>query len=175
MVCCMAALMATSAAYACPACGDKLNFGGSGFERMNRKSEPGKVLLLATAGSPLTSTDGPQTVLQRAGHHVAAVASPEEIGQALSEHGADVVVVHWTDAEAVEAKLAGVEPAPTIVPVAYQQSDAAAANAAGVDSCLERTDQRGGRKLLASIDKILDQRRKGVASACVVKIASRTD
>jgi hypothetical protein len=171
----MAALMATTAAYACPACGDKLNFGSSGFERINRKSEPGKVLLLATAGSPLSSTDGPQTVLQRAGHHVASVANPDEIGPALAEHGADVVVVHWTEVAAVEAKLSGVEPAPTIVPVAYEQRDAAAANAAGVDSCLERTDQRGGRRLLASIDRILDQRRKGVASACVVKIASRTD
>ena len=171
----LAALVATDAAYACPACGDKLNFGSSGFERMTRKSEPGRVVLLGAPDSPLVTADGVQTALEREGHHVETIASPDDISRALVEHGADIVVVHWRDAAAVQERLTGVEPAPTVVPVPYARSDADAASAAGVDSCLERIDQRGGRKLLVAVDKILEQRRKGVGSACVVKIASRTD
>jgi hypothetical protein len=171
----LAALVASNAAYACPACGDKLNFGSSGFERMNRKSEPGRVVLLGARGSPLRVAEGLQAALQRDGHQVTSIDRLDDLQRAVAEHGADVVVVHWRDAAAAEERLARVDAAPTVVPVAYARDDATDASAAGVESCLERLDQRSGRKVVASIDKVLEQRRKGVSSACVVKIAGRAD
>ena len=50
-----------------------------------------------------------------------------------------------------------------------------AAKAEGADRCLARADQKRGRKLAEAIDKILEQRRKGVPSECATTIANRTD
>jgi len=60
------------------------------------------------------------------------------------------------------------------VPVSYKSDDAAAALAAGGGKCVYQADQRKGRKLTETIDKVLDKRRKGESTDCPLRVASRT-
>ena len=167
-------LLAANAAYACPACGDKLNFGGMNFERVN--PNPGRVVVLASPGSPAAAGKlDIKAALERDGHEVFVAQSPEELDRMSRDHRPDVVVTHWSDAPAAEQQLGREPGAPTIVPVAYEDKDAAAAKAEGADRCLARADQKRGRKLAEAIDKILEQRRKGAPSECVATIANRSD
>jgi hypothetical protein len=170
----LAGLLAANAAYACPACGDKLNFGGMNFERTN--PNPGRVVVLVSPGSTVSAGKlDIKAALERDGHQVFVAQSPEELDRLSHDHQADVVVTHWSDVPVAEQKL-GTEPgAPTIVPVAYEDKDAAAAKAEGADRCLARADQKRGRKLAEAIDKILEQRRKGAPSECVATVANRSD
>jgi hypothetical protein len=186
-------LLAANAAYACPACGDKIGFGsGVGFDRVVRKGPPGHLVLLAAPGSQLADPRGVRAALEREGHGVHVVGTVDELAQVAAAGHADLVVTHWKDAALAEERLSAM-PAPTadpaelaqtgassaaapiVVPVALESSDAAAAKEHGADRCLERADQRRGRKLLESIDKLLEQRRKGVPSECVLAVAKSTD
>jgi len=58
--------------------------------------------------------------------------------------------------------------------MAYKSSDAADAMAAGAGKCLCQADQRKGRKLTETVDKVLDKRRKGEPADCPLVVASRT-
>ena len=171
----VAGLLAANAAYACPACGDKLNFGGMNFDRI--KPQPGRVVVLAAPDSPLTGKKlDIKTALERDGHEVLLAQSPEELDRLSRDHRPDVVVAHWSDAAVTEQQLGHEPGAPTVVPVAYEDKDADAAKAEGADRCLARADQKRGRILAEAIDKVLEQRRKGAPSQCVATtIASRTD
>ena len=66
------------------------------------------------------------------------------------------------NAPAAEQQLGREPGAPTIVPVAYEDKDAAAAKAEGADRCLARADQKRGRKLAEAIDKILNNDERGL-------------
>ena len=170
----LAGLLAANAAYACPACGDKLNFGSGGFDRM--KHPPGHVVVLAPPGSALDISKADiKAALERAGHDVVLAQTPEELDRLTSEHAADIVVAHWPDAVSTEQLLGRKTGAPAVIPVAYEDKDAAAARAEGADRCLARTDQKHGRKLAEAVDKILEQRRKGAPSECVPTLADQKD
>ena len=52
--------------------------------------------------------------------------------------------------------------------------DAADAMAAGASKCLSQADQRKGRKLTETVDKVLEKRRKGEPADCPLVVASRT-
>jgi hypothetical protein len=192
-------LLAADAAYACPACGDKIGFGsGMSFDRVVRKGPPGHLVLLAVPDSKLADPKGVRAALEREGHEIHVVGTIDELAKVAADGHADLIVTHWKDAAPAEQRLAEMPapsadskgtaqgdsaastltavPAPPIVlPVAFESSDAAAAKEHGADRCLERADQRRGRKLLESIDKLLEQRRKGVPSECVLAVAKSTD
>ncbi len=173
-----AALFAATAAEACPACGDKLSLvgGGVSFERVSQ-AVPGRIVVLAEPGSPLQAAENDLRLVagfKRAGHDVKVVSDSNELDRVVREQGADVVVAHWSEAAATAGRLGTGSASPTVVPVAYKADDAAAAKAAGSDKCLCQADQRKGRKLTETIDKVLERRRRGEPADCPLVIASRT-
>jgi hypothetical protein len=171
------ALFAATAAQACPACGDKLTMaGGVGFERVSN-APPGRVVVLAEPGSALETADtelGLAARLKRSGHDVKVVTTSNELDRVVREQGADVVVAHWTDAASTAGRLGKGDGSPTVVAVSYKSTDAAEAAAAGVDKCVCQADQRKGKKLAETIDKVLDKRRKGEPADCTPVAASHT-
>jgi hypothetical protein len=179
MILAAAGLFAATAAQACPACGDKLSLvgGGVSFERVSQSGPPARVLVLATPGSPLQAADsdlGLVAELKRSGYDVKVVKDSTELDHAIHEHGADVVVTHWSDAAATAGRLGKESSAPAVVPVAYKAEDAAAAKAAGAGKCVSQAEQRKGRKLTETVDKVIEKRRKGEPVDCPVVVASRT-
>jgi hypothetical protein len=170
-------LMATTPVQACPACGDKLApvGGGVGFERVERP--PGRIIVLAGQGSVVQSANEDLNLVaafKKAGHDVKVVSDADELDRVVREQGADVVVTHWSEATAIVGRLGNGDGTPTVVAVAYRADDAAEANAAGAGKCVSQVEQRKGRKLTETIDKVLDKRRKGEPADCPVVVASRT-
>ena len=92
----------------------------------------------------------------------------------MREHGADVVVAHWTEAAATADRFSKDNGSPTVVAVSYKSTDAAEAMAAGVDKCVCQADQRKGKKLAETIDKVLGKRSKGEPADCLLVAASST-
>jgi hypothetical protein len=161
---------AAHASYACPACGDKLNF-GMRFEQQ----PPGQLIVLAAPGSALADpASNVRIALERAGHDVSVVQSADELIDKLHGHEIDVVVAHWADVGDLQQRLAGVAPEPAVIPVAYEEEDAAAAAAEGASRCLARIDQKRGRKLAETVDEVLERRRKGAPPECETTVANRT-
>jgi len=174
-----AGLFAATAVEACPACGDKLSLTGGGvsFERVNKSGPPARVLMLATQGSPLQTADtdlGLVAEFKRSGYDVTVVKDSSELDHALHENAADVVIVHWSEVAATAERLGNEGTPPAIVPVAYKAEDAAAAKAAGAGQCVAQAEQRKGRKLAATVDRVIEKRRKGEPVDCPVVVASRT-
>lgn len=168
-----AALFTATAAHACPACGDKIMGGGMSFERV----PPGRIVVLAEPGSALQTAEtelGLAAKLKRAGHDVTVVTTSDELDHVVRDHGADVVVAHWTEAAATADRLGKHSGSPTVVAVSYKSTDAAEATAAGVDKCVCQADQRKGKKLAETIDKVLDKRSKGQPTDCLLVAASST-
>jgi hypothetical protein len=177
----VAGLLAATAAQACPACGDKLSLVGGGVSFMDagRAGPPGRVVLYAGPGSPLQSAEadlGLVSRMKRAGHEVTVVSDSAELDRVVREHGADVVIAHWSEANATNGRIAKESTSPpTVVAVSYKADDAKAAMAAGVGDCLCKAEQHKGRELTATVDKVLELRRKGQSADCPVKVASRTN
>jgi hypothetical protein len=174
-----AGLFAATAAEACPACGDKLSLvgGGVSFERVSQAGPPGRIVVLAEPGSKMQAAEsdlGLADELKRSGHDVKVVADSSELDRVIREQGADVVVAHWSEAAATAGRLGTSTGSPTVVPVSYKSPDAAEAMAAGAGKCVCQADQRKGRKLAETIDKVLDKRRKGEPADCPLVDASRT-
>ena len=171
------ALLAATAAQACPACGDKLSLvgGGVSFERVSA-GPPGKVVVLAEPGSTLQAADSDLKLvasLKHSGHDVKVAATPSELEQIVHDQGADVVLAHWTEAAATADKLGKGNGAPTVVAVSYKSDDLAEAAAAGVDKCVCQAEAKKGKKLAETIDKVLGQRRKGDSAGCPIVVASK--
>jgi hypothetical protein len=171
------ALLAATAAQACPACGDKLSLvgGGVSFERVNA-GPPGRVVVLAEPGSALQAADTDLNLvasLKRTGHDVKVAATPSELERIVHDQGADVVLAHWTEAATTADRLGKGSAAPTVVAVSYKSQDLADATAAGVDKCVCQAEARKGKKLAETIDKVIGQRRKGDPAGCPVVVASR--
>ena len=157
------ALFTATAAQACPACGDKIIGGGMSFERVGA-APPGRIVVLAEPGSALQAAEtelGLAARLKRSGHEVTVVTTSSELDRVVREQGADVVVAHWTEATATAGRLSKGDGSPTVVAVSYKSTDAAEATAAGADKCVCQAEQRKGKKLAETIDKVLDKRSKG--------------
>lgn len=174
-----AGLFAAMAAQACPACGDKLSLvgGGVSFERVSQAGPPGRIVVLSEPGSQMKAAEtdlGLVAEFKRSGHDVKVVADANELDRVVREQGADIVVAHWSEAAATAGRLGTGTGSPTIVSVSYKSDDAAAALAAGGGKCVYQADQRKGRKLTETIDKVLDKRRKGQSTDCPLVVASRT-
>lgn len=182
LVCLTAGLLAATVAQACPACGDKLSLvgGGVSFESAaGRSGPPGRIVLYAAPGSPLQSAEsdlGLVAEFKRAGHKVKVVTDSEELDRLVRDKGADVVIAHWSEADATTGRVAKDSASPpTVVAVSYKSDDAAAARAAGAGNCLCKAEQNKGQELTATVDRILERRRKGQPADCPMKVASRTN
>jgi len=169
--------LVAQAALACPACGDKLNFGGGmGFERMTRSKTAGHVALLTPAGSeqlPAKAAADIGRLLEKEGHHVEVAGDGTALRQLQDHHALDVVIVHWPQAADATTVLDQVTSGPTVLAVAFDADDEAAAKTAVTTGCLARVDQRRGRNLMEAVNRIIEQRNKGTAPECTVTVVAR--
>jgi hypothetical protein len=167
------------AALACPACGDKLNFGGGmGFERMTRSKTAGHVALLTSVGSaqvPAKAAAEIGSLLEKAGHDVEVAGDDAALRQLQDHHAIDVVIVHWPQAAEATTVLGDVKSGPSVLAVAFDADDAAAAKSSGTTGCLARVDHRRGRNLLEAVDRIIEQRNKGTAPECTLTVARQSE
>jgi hypothetical protein len=167
------------AALACPACGDKLNFGGGmGFERMTRSKTAAHVAVLTSVGSapvPAKAAAEIGSLLEKVGYHVEVAGDDTALRQVQDQHAIDVVIVHWPQAAEATAMLDDVKSGPSVLAVAFDADDAAAAKSAGTTGCLARVDQHRGRKLLEAVEKIIEQKNKGTAPDCTVTVARQSE
>jgi CheY-like chemotaxis protein len=170
-------LLGAEAALACPACGDKLNFGGGmGFERRPAAQTVGHVAVLSPPGSaegvPVAAAQI-SSLLEKDGHHVEVAVDAAALQQSQGQHPIDVVIVHWPQAANAAQLFDGIEGAPTVLAVAYDADDAAAAKSVATAGCFARVDQRRGRKLVEAVTKVIEQRAKGTPPQCSVTVAQQ--
>jgi ABC-type amino acid transport substrate-binding protein len=101
------------------ACGESLFRVGKGVAyRAQTAPLPGNVLVVAPRELSKELTDK----LAAAGHHVNVVETPEQIAEALKSGKYDVVLASYNDRELVAAETAGVDKAPSYVPVTTDKS-----------------------------------------------------
>jgi hypothetical protein len=161
------------------ACGDKLAMigGGVSFDRVASATQPGNVVLLIAPDSPLSRADadlGLTDSLRRTGHSVRRVHSEAELQAALRQEQADVVVVYWTEADAIaDAFHSDATTAPTVVPVAYRATPAQLADAAAQSKCIADVEKRRGKQLAETVDRVLAKRKAGLSVDCVAGANSR--
>jgi hypothetical protein len=170
--------LVTEAALACPACGDKLNFGGMGFDRMTHAKTAGHVALLTptdSAQAPAKAAANIGSLLEKNGHHVEVAGDDAALRQLQDQHAIDVVIVHWPQAADATAALGDVKSGPSVLAVAYDADDEAAAKAAVTTACLARADQHRGRNLMEAVNRIIEQRKSGTAPECTVTVARQTE
>ncbi len=172
----LVSILGTEAALACPACGDKLNFGGGmGFERKT----PGHVALISPVGSAegfAPAAAEISSLLEKDGHHVEVTVDVAALRQNHGNHAVDVVIVHWPQAPTVTQLFGDIEGGPTVLSVAYDADDAAAAkSAAATTGCFARADLRRGRKVVEAVTKVIGQRAKGTPPQCAATVANQTE
>ena len=88
---------------------------------------PANILLYTGPASREANTDrdGFHRNLEKAGHRVTVVASPEALGAALGAESYDVIITYAADLPAIEPELARISKEPTLIPV-FQHDDKAA-------------------------------------------------
>jgi hypothetical protein len=160
--------VATTAAFAC---GDKLAMigGGVSFERISQSAHPGRVVMLIAPDSPFSQADNDLKLadsLRRTGHSVRRVSSEAELKAALDKEAADVVVVYWTDAGAVNSELRTAAAAPTVVPVVYHPTPAQLNDATTKSKCVAQVEKRRGRELAETVDRVVGKRKSGQPLDC---------
>ena len=89
---------------------------------------PAQILLyVGPAAQEANKSDGgsfPHS-LQKAGHKVTVVDTPEELAQALAAHPYDVVIAYATDLPAINEQIARVAHEPSLIPVFQRGNESA--------------------------------------------------
>jgi hypothetical protein len=89
---------------------------------------PAQILMYAgtaTAANDATSAD--QTFhenLEKAGHKVTVVGSPDALALALASQHYDVIIAHAADVPAINEQIARIAPEPALIPVFQHGNDA---------------------------------------------------
>jgi hypothetical protein len=88
---------------------------------------PAQILLYSGPASREANTDRDafHHNLEKAGHSVTVVDTPEALGQALGAHSYDVIITYAADLPAIEPALAHVSNEPTLIPVFQRNSESA--------------------------------------------------
>lgn len=92
---------------------------------------PAQILLYSGAAARESSSADPDAFhrnLEKAGHHVTVVDSPEALSRALGERSYDVIITYATDLPAIEPQLAHVSNEPTLIPVFQRNNENAVKN-----------------------------------------------
>lgn len=88
---------------------------------------PAQILLYAGVRSRQSVSGGDTESfhrnLERAGHHVTMVDSPEALAQALAAHAYDVIITYAADLPAIQPQLVHVSNEPTLIPVFEKNED----------------------------------------------------
>ena len=173
---CIAAAMltVTSASFAC---GDKLSVigGGVSFDRVTRYH--GNVVMLVEPNSSLRAANEAlklRQALEYAGNKVITVDTPDALESALAQTVVDVVLVSWGESGRLEAQLAGRARSPTVLPVAYKTEQAALDDAVRQGTCFTRVEQRGDKRLVRAVGRVMELREKKAPLDCRNPVVAST-
>lgn len=172
---CAGATLALLAATVGWTCGDKLVALGGGvpYERIRMSQRPSTVILYLNPERHLQAVNADirlDKALARAGHNVRTVATRADLDRAMREAGADIVVMDWADAFALNAKLT--DKLPTL-PVVYGGAGPAEVSSAKTQgTCVVEASKRKSAQLVRAVEHIIEDREKGLAVDCA-KIGGR--
>jgi hypothetical protein len=115
-------------------CGDKFLVASRGtrFQRAAADRHPAKILVYANPASALPKALEKAMVeetLRKAGYQPTSVSDPNELEQALRRGGWDLVLADLADGTALRGRIQGSSSAPMVLPVVYNPSGAAIAQA----------------------------------------------
>lgn len=106
------------------ACGEVMyRMGGALHYRAFLTKHPAQIILFASSASSRSMTDEFHHNLEKAGHKVTVVDTPEGFGRALSEHPYDVVIGYATDLPVITAQMERATREPSLIPVFSHGSD----------------------------------------------------
>lgn len=156
------------------ACGDKLAALGGGvpFNRIQPFAHPGNVILYLKPESRFAGANadiGLDRALTRAGHTVRVVASRSDLDRALSEAEADVVLMDFADAKALDARLS--DRVPTLS-VSYGEGAGATLKVSPSNQCFIEADKHRAVRLVRAVNSIIEGRESGHPIECA-KIGGR--
>jgi len=124
------------------ACGDKLIVVGRGFRGRLRSGPPASILLYADPkGSlPAALDQGHlRSDLERAGHRLRSVGTPDELKTALHTGSYDLVLADLKQVESVKIEAAQAASKPTVLPTLFNPTDAELAAASAQYQCLVKS------------------------------------
>jgi hypothetical protein len=119
-------IVALSAADA-QACGEVMyRMGGALRYHAFVTRHPAQILLYSGAAARDTTSADPQNFhlnLEKAGHHVVVVDTPEALAAALAKQPYDVIIAYAADVPAINQQIAHLAPEPALIPVFQHGSD----------------------------------------------------
>ena len=158
------------------ACGDKLSMmgGGVSFEMLSPSLHPAQIVVFLTADSPLfASRSALKKKLERAGHTVAIVESPDSLQKSLRTSAVDVMLTNLGDERSATPVNAGAR-APALLSVVYKPT-AASMNATSVAvTCTARVDKAQGSQVLDAIESVMAHKGTGLAPDCTPTGAAKS-
>jgi hypothetical protein len=121
-------IVALSAADA-QACGEVMyRMGGALRYHAFVTRHPAQILLYAEAAKRAgTSDDGFHENLEKAGHKVTEVDSPDALAKALASQHYDVIITYAADVQTINTQIAHLAPEPALIPVFQRETDERAA------------------------------------------------
>jgi hypothetical protein len=145
------------------ACGDKLAAlaGGVRYERLHRSEHPARLVFYAPTGSRLHDDDVRRrlaTDLESVGHQVETVGDADALGVRLRSGDVDLVIADDGVLPPTAAGRAAV----------LRVGTGVRSSAAAETVCTTTLGRRGGRQLVRSVERVLEQRSRGAADACAV-------
>ena len=142
------------------ACGDKLilTIGNLRFRQVNESPRPASILAYTPRNSPVAGVVKElerQSAGKRVGLTFYSLDDPARLGEVLRAQKYDLVLVDAGDADNLERQAQSVPSKPVVLPVVYQSSKAAAAEAEKRFHCVLTAPNSPGRYLLA-IDRAME-------------------
>jgi hypothetical protein len=148
------------------ACGDKfLRVGRSARFRRYAAVHPATVLIYKPVDSTPAGVEEFKAVLKRAGHRPVAVDRGASISLALAAAQYDLVIADYADADRIKDDLYSASSKPGLLPILYKPSKAVEAEAEKQYSCLIKPHLMTKYDALAEIDRFMQLRLTGAATA----------
>jgi hypothetical protein len=146
------------------ACGDKLmlTIGNLRFRQLNESSRPASILAYTPRNSPVAEVVKElerQSAGKRVGVTFHSLDDPARLDEVLRAQNYDLLLVDAGDADKLEREARSVPSRPVVLPVVYQSSKAAAAEAEKKFHCVLTAPNSPGHYLLA-IDRAMEFRLK---------------
>jgi hypothetical protein len=158
------------------ACGDKLSMmgGGVGFEMLNPSLHPARVVVFVTPDSAFFATRSSlRKKLERAGHTVTVVDSPDALQQSLRTAEVDVVLTSLTDERSATPVKAGAS-APALLSLVYKPTPSSFTATSASVTCTTRVDKARGSRVIEDIESVMSLKGSGLAPDCTPTGAAKS-
>jgi hypothetical protein len=146
------------------ACGDKLmlTLGNVRFGQVNGTARPASILAYAPRNSPVADVVKElelQSAAKRAGVTFYSLDDPARLDEALKSQKYDLLLVDAGAADSLEGEVQSAASKTLVLPVVYQSSKAAAAEAEKKFHCVLTAPNSAGR-YLSAIDRAMEFKEK---------------